>query len=191
MLDLKNTIVAKSDQLNADDLIGISKTITITKVAISNSPDQPLIINYEDDNGKPYKPCKGMRRVLVKAWGDDGDLFVGRALTLYNNPDVKWAGKEVGGIQISHMSDIRGEITMALTVSRGKKIPYKVKQLVSQQKKITDGEKKYFLSAIDSCKTLADLQSVADEIKENNYDDDSRNMLMAIYKEASAKLRGE
>ena len=39
---------------------------------------------------------------------------------------------EVGGIRISHMSDIDGAITMAITASKGNKKPYTVKPLVAE-----------------------------------------------------------
>ena len=98
MVDISSTIIAKSDQLNADDLIGGPITVTITNVSLTESPDQPLTINYDGDNGRPYKPCKSMRRVLAAAWGNDGSKFIGRRVTLFRDPRVKWAGQEVGGI---------------------------------------------------------------------------------------------
>lgn len=65
MTDLSQTIAPKSDQLNADDLIGRTMTIKITRVSRMSEPDQPVAIYFEGDSGKPYKPCKSMRRLLV------------------------------------------------------------------------------------------------------------------------------
>lgn len=65
MTDLSQTIAPKSDQLNADDLIGGPRTIKVTRVSAMKEPDQPIAIYFEGDNGKPYKPGKSMRRVLV------------------------------------------------------------------------------------------------------------------------------
>lgn len=129
MIDMSKTIIAKSDQLNADDLIGKPITVKITKVSEGKDTDQPILIHYDGDNGKPYKPSKGMRRVMVRCWGSDGEAYVGRSMTLFNNPDVKWAGKEVGGIQISHVSHIDKPITMALAISRAVKQPYRIMPL--------------------------------------------------------------
>jgi hypothetical protein len=128
MTDLSNTIIAKSDQLNADDLISGPITITITKVS-AGSAEQPIAISYEGDNGKPYKPSKGMRRVMVAAWGRDGQAYVGRSMTLFREPGVKWAGEPVGGIRISHMSHISGELAQPLTLAKGIKKQYTVKPL--------------------------------------------------------------
>lgn len=129
MTDMRQTIIPKSDQLNADDLIAGEMTIKITGVTIRGGQEQPVSIHFEGDNGKPYKACKSMCRVLVNAWGPDSAKYVGRSMTLYRDPTVKWAGMEVGGIRISHMSDIQGNQSMALTVTRGSKKPYIVKPL--------------------------------------------------------------
>lgn len=121
----------KSDQMNYDDFIGgVTKTITITDIKSSgNSNDQPISIHYEGDNGKPYKPCKSMRRVMVHGWGDDGLKYIGKSLILFGDPDVKWAGKNVGGIRISHLSHIEHEINVSLTSSKGQRKLFQVKPL--------------------------------------------------------------
>lgn len=130
-MDMRQTIVPKSDQLNADDLIAGPMTIKVTEVKIKGGPEQPVSIHFEGDKGKPYKPCKSMCRVMVAAWGADSSKYVGRSMTLYCDPKVKWAGMEVGGIRISHMTDIPESMTMALTVTRANKKPYTVKPLAS------------------------------------------------------------
>ena len=129
MVDMMESITPKSSQLNFDDFIGKTLTIKITKVS-KVSGEQPISINYEGDNGKPWKPCKSMCRVLVYNWGGDGNGYVGRSLTLYGDPTVKWGGLEVGGIRISHMSDIPHERVMALTTSKSNRKPFTVKPLV-------------------------------------------------------------
>lgn len=128
MADMSSVIVPKSDQLNSDDLIAGPITIKITGVSIK-SGEQPVAISYEGDNGKPYKCCKSMARIMVAAWGADASKYVGRSLTLFRDPKVKWAGLEVGGIRISHMSHISDDMTMALTVTRQNRKPYTVKPL--------------------------------------------------------------
>lgn len=131
MTDLTNTIEAKSDQLGADDLMSGPRNIKITKVsADTGSSEQPIVINFEGDNRKPWKPCKSMRRLLVAIWGANGNEYVGRSVTLYRDPTVKWGGMEVGGIRISHMSHIDKPVTIALTATRGNKKPVTVHPLV-------------------------------------------------------------
>jgi hypothetical protein len=133
MIDMKKTIVPKSDQLNADDLIGGAITITITKVSMVGG-DQPIAISYEGDNGKPWKPCKGMRRMMVLLWGGDGSVYAGRSMTLFRNEKVKFGGFEVGGIQISHMSHISEAVTVALTASKASRKPFTVRPLEMPKK---------------------------------------------------------
>jgi len=132
--DMHATIVPKSDQLNADDLIGREMTVTITGVNIRGGQEQPVAISFDGDNGKPYKACKSMCRVMVTAWGADSSKYVGRSMTLYRDPTVKWGGMEVGGIRISHMSDIDKPMTLALTMTKSNRKPYTVKPLVGQPK---------------------------------------------------------
>lgn len=127
--DLRDTIIPKSDQLNADQLMGGPMTITVTDVRRGSGEEQPIIIHYQGENGRPYKPCKSMRRVLMFAWGNDGTQWIGRSMTLFNKLDVKFGGQEVGGIRISHLSHIDKDIGIALTATRGKKDPVRIKRL--------------------------------------------------------------
>lgn len=129
-MNLSSTIIPKSDQLNADDLITGPRTITITAVE-SGSSEQPVLIHYEGENGRPYKPGKSMRRVLVAMWGSEGAAYVGRSLTLYCDPSITFGPDTIGGIRISHATDISGPMTMPLTVKRGKRKPFTVEPLVS------------------------------------------------------------
>jgi hypothetical protein len=128
-MNMLATIVPKSDQLNADDLIGRTMTVKVTRVAINPSSEQPVSINFDGDQGKPYKPGKSMRRVLVKVWGADANSYTGRSMTLYRDDGVRFGGVDVGGIRISHMSDIDAPVVMALTEKKGSKKPFKVSPL--------------------------------------------------------------
>ena len=129
MIDIRKTIAPKSDQMNADDLIGGPRTIKVTKVSLLAAADQPIAINFEGDDGKPYKPCKSMRRVLVSVWGPDGGAYAGRSMTLYRDDTVAFGGQQVGGIRISHMSHIDKPVTMALTATRATRKAFTVKPL--------------------------------------------------------------
>lgn len=125
---MKDTIVAKSDQLNADDLMGGPITIEVTRVDIK-AGEQPVSIFYKGDGGKPYKPGKSMCRALVQVWGADAATYVGKRMTLYRDPTVTWGGMAVGGIRISNMSDVTEPRTLALTETRGRKKAFIVKPL--------------------------------------------------------------
>ena len=127
-MDLSSTIVADSTQVNAEDLLGGPRTVTITGVK-QGSADQPVNIELAEIPDRVYRPGKSMRRVLVAAWGPDSSAYVGRRMTLYCDPTVKWAGQEVGGVRIKAMSHITGELKVALTVTRGTKKPFVVQPL--------------------------------------------------------------
>lgn len=134
MIDISQTVAPKSDQLNADDLIGGPRTITVTRVSKMKEPDQPIAIYFEGDGGKPYKPGKSMRRVLLRIWGQDGATYAGRRMTLYRDDAVQFGGAAVGGIRISHMSGISSAVTMALTVTRASRKPFTVKPLAEERR---------------------------------------------------------
>lgn len=128
MVDISKALEAKSDQLNAVDLIGSDKVIKITKVD-NPGGEQPVWIHYEGGEGKPWKPSKGMLRVLCFGWGTETDNWIGKFVSIYCEPTVVYAGKEVGGIHIEGMSEIKKDFTMPLRISRNKTITYSVKKL--------------------------------------------------------------
>lgn len=134
MIDMTPYIKAKSDQINADDLITGSMTITITNVT-SCDDEQPIVICYEDNDNRVYKPCKSMRRVLVAGWGTDGKSYIGKSLTLYRDPNVKYGGIAVGGIRISHMSHIQKPLIVSLAERKGMKKAYTVAVLKTEAEK--------------------------------------------------------
>lgn len=143
MTDLSDTIAPKTDQLNADDLIAGPIKITITKVVKKDGDkQQPTWIYYQGDNGKPWKPCLGMRRILIEAWGTKGDDYVGRAAKLYRDKEVIYGGKKQGGIRISHLSHIDAPMETLVTIRKGFREPFTVHPLsVVAKKEITEADK--------------------------------------------------
>ena len=127
-MDISETTLAKADQQNADDYFSGPRTFIIEKVT-KGSAEQPVCIHLIGEKGKPYKPSKSMRRVLVRAWGPNADVYAGRSLTLYREATVRWAGAEVGGIRISHLSHIDKPLNVPLTIAKGKKVPFTVEPL--------------------------------------------------------------
>lgn len=121
-MDLANAIIAKSDQLNADDLIAGPRTFTVAEVRQGDA-DQPVSIFLKEWPGnRPFKPSKTVTRILSAAWGIDSDDWPPNArMTLFRDPKVKWGGQEVGGIRVSHLSHIDGPLKLALAESKGKK----------------------------------------------------------------------
>lgn len=120
---MAKTILARADQMNAEDFLAGPATFTVDRVTVKpSSEDQPVsiyMVGY--DPKKPFKPCKTFRRVLVDIWGGDSRAYAGKSMTLFRNPDVMFQGEKVGGIEISHMSGIDSPRTLKLTATRGKK----------------------------------------------------------------------
>lgn len=140
MNDMSSVIIAKADELTADDLLTGPRTIRITGVDIRPGTERPVTISFEGDEGKPLKPCKTVSRVLVAGWGPDATKYVGRSVTVYRDPRVKWGGLAVGGVRISHMSDLEREMILALTATKGKKEAAKILplKLEAAQQRQTD-----------------------------------------------------
>lgn len=128
-MDLTSTIVPRSDQINADDLIAGSVTATIIDVRKGDAEQPVKVVLDVFGEGRPYKPGKSMRRVMVKAWGPDSSAYIGKRLTLFCEPRVRFGSDEVGGIRISHMSGLEKRLVLALTAARGKRVPYVVEPL--------------------------------------------------------------
>lgn len=127
-MDLTESIAPKTDQQNFDDYLTGPRNVTISGVS-KGSAEQPVNVELTEYPGKPYKPNKSMRRVLVAAWGTDSSAYVGRRLTLVGNPNVSYGGKKVGGIEISAMSHLGKPLSLPLTETRGKKRNFTVQPL--------------------------------------------------------------
>lgn len=123
-----NTIIPKTDQANADDLISGPRTVKVTQVTRGNK-ENPVFIYTDGFEGRPYKPCLSMRRAIISAWGEYPDPWVGRSLSLYRDPEVVYGGVKVGGIRISHFSDIAEDFELMLTVTRGKRKAHRFSKL--------------------------------------------------------------
>lgn len=127
--DLSGTIIPKSDQLNADQLLGGPMQILITGVSRGTDEKQPIFIDYAGGEGRPWKPCLTMRKVLIAAWGKDGREWIGKSAVLFNDSSVLYGGAQVGGIRVSALSDIPSDMTLLVTEKRGKKTKVVIKKL--------------------------------------------------------------
>ncbi len=142
--DVSATIVVRSDQLNSEDLLpggerGGPMVITVTRVRVTNG-EQPVSIEFEGDRGKPYKPSKTQRKVLSHAWGNDADAWIGRSMQLWCDPEITYGKEKVGGVRISHMSDIPGDFTVSLLMTKGKKSPHSIRLLKMAPKPAAEAE---------------------------------------------------
>ena len=152
--DLSSTIVAKSDQLNADDLIE-PITIAITRVDKVKAKDQPILIHTQ--GRQPYKPCLTMRRMLIACWGKYKDAWVGQSMTVYCDPEVVWAGKAQGGIRVSHVTGINEPVSKWLAVTRGRKAVFTILPLTITQQ-LTETDLQWIDAAKDNPESLNQIE---------------------------------
>ena len=156
---IAKSIVPKSDQLNAEDLLSGSITVTVTDVK-QGTAEQPIAIIIDGER-QPYKPCKTMRKMLVFCWSDQAANWIGKWMTLYADPDVKWAGVAVGGIRISHLSGIESQVMLMLSETKGKRKPITVKPLLDVAPVATAID---FTKLIEAATTLDELDKLAKAI---------------------------
>ncbi len=148
---MTESIAPRSDQMNAEDLLSGPRTFTIREVSKGASAEQPIDLHLvEFPEGRPFKPSKTVRRIMVAAWGPDAATYAGRRMTLYRDPAVRFGGMDVGGIRVSHMSHLDKPLSIALTVAKGKRAMYVVKPLADVPKPTGDG------IVADQLKALAD-----------------------------------
>lgn len=162
-MDLSKTIVPKSDQLNADDLIAGSKTIRIRDIKMTDDEAQSVSIYYYGDNNKPFKPCKSVRRLLVQLWGANGLDFIGKRLTLYRDETVKWAGVEAGGIRVSHASHIEKATKVLMTTSKNNRRPITVEPLPLVLIKDIDAAKKVLKEGKTTIEKIKEFYDITPE----------------------------
>jgi len=153
---IAKSIVPKSDQLNAEDLLSGPITVTVTDVK-QGTAEQPIAIIIDGER-QPYKPCKTMRKMLVFCWSDQAANWIGKRMTLYADPDVKWAGVAVGGIRISHLSGIESQVMLMLSETKGKRKPITVKPLLDE---VPQSVPVNFTDMICEAKTSEELDKIA------------------------------
>ena len=140
--DITGSCKPCSKQLNAEDLLVGEMLIVITGFSYDETRDkQPLWLYHDHDPKRPYKPCLTMRKVLSCLWSKYAEDYVGRALLLYCDSTVTWAGVEVGGIRIRAMSHLDAAKTVLLTKTRGKRKRWRIDALPERQAQAPSGDK--------------------------------------------------
>ena len=160
-MDISSALVAKSDQLNASDLTGAPIVATIAAVHVVRGAPKPVTIDLVGMDGRPWKPSKGMLRVIARAWGTESDVWVGRSVKLVNNPEVIYAGERVGGVEVIAMSHIEGPFTEPVRISQKKVKQHTVTVLAEPQTE----------------PWRAQWQAITNALTEAGYDGDSKQLL--------------
>ena len=158
--ELVAAVQAKSDQIDADDLIGgITLDVTIKAVQRGPSAEQPLQLVLEE-TPKFYRPSKTYRRALIGCFGDEPANWVGKRLRLVRNPDTMFGGVKVGGIEVSHAS-ITEPVMLMLSAKRGKKTAVKIDVMPKAAKVAPAPKPKPKAATITGDQNEGDLSEVA------------------------------
>ena len=178
----------KSDQLNADDLVSRPRVVTVTAVKRGDA-QQPVWIELAE--AKPYKPSKGMRRVLVAAWGDDPSVWIGRRMELFRDDNVSFGGVRVGGIRISALSGIKSDMTFLVTTDRGKRSEFHVRQL-QDVPTLSSDEQQYIADIRQTFERAASLEELNKIIAVVAKQSESiKTALRPAYVACAAKFKGD
>ncbi|WP_370316314.1 hypothetical protein [Sagittula sp.] len=183
-LDITSTMVGKTDQLNAYDLLSGPRTIRIRDVKKDErNPQQPLLIYFDGDNNKPWKPALTVRRVFGLVWGIDASKWIGLHCTIWCDPKVRFGGDEVGGIRPTHMEGLTQERTLNLATARNARGKFVVKPLkidVSAGSKAEKYRARLLEVAEDPELSVADAWAKIDEAMRAELGADLLDQLLAI-----------
>lgn len=135
-MDITQALKPKSDQLDFVDLEGQPPQVfTITAVSENGTEladQQPVNITLAEFP-RVWRPSKGMLRVLADKWGKKTDVWVGRQVELYGDPDVYFGKEKRGGTRISRMSHLPDTKPTLINPRGGRNAYWTVKPLPEQK----------------------------------------------------------
>lgn len=143
VIDVTRAMQAKSDQLNAEDLLAGPRIIRIRGV---EERDGRIRVSFDGDNNRPWILSKTAIRVLAACWGENAAKWIGLSCTIYCDETVVYGGKEVGGIRVSHVEGIVSPRTLMLTVMRGKKKEHVIQPLTIERQSKADAWRERLLA---------------------------------------------
>lgn len=164
MVDIAKAIEPRSDQQNYDDYIAGPRTVTVE--AVDQDKEGRASIHLIEHPGRPFKPSKTNLRLIAQAWGTEAVQWNGRRMTLAGDPTVRFGGQQVGGIRVIALSHIEKAFTANLTTTRGKRSPYKVDVLPTEQPPpipaftSPDEARTYWTTRRDAGATSAELAAI-------------------------------
>lgn len=116
-MDITDALAPNSDQLDAIELV-TPRTFTIAAGGRLAMREGKTVAEIALEGfPRVWRPSKGMLDVLARCWGADAKQWVGRSVTLYNDPDVMFGKDRVGGVRISHLSHIDGAQSVPIRAS--------------------------------------------------------------------------
>ena len=132
-MDITDTLAPTSDQLDAIELVAGPRVFEIERVS-KGDIEQPVNVHFVDFP-RPWRPSKGMRRVLAACWGVNAGEWAGRRVKLFFDPEVTFGKEKPGGTRIAALSHIKGAQKVPLLISRGKSAIWTVEPLTDTPSK--------------------------------------------------------
>ena len=116
----------KGEYISAVELNNNRPTLTIAKISISRVEDEkkkrevdkPVMWFKEIDRGWMY--CKTTGHCMAAMFGNNDDAWIGKRVTLYADPEVRFGSEQVGGIRIAGSPDIAKPLTVRIKFPKKK-----------------------------------------------------------------------
>ena len=84
-------------------------------------------------------------------------------MTLFGDPSITFGKEKVGGIRISHLSNLDRALTVPLTVTRGKRTPFTIQPLIDHAtESLTDAQ----IAAAETVEELRAMWSRASSVQQ-------------------------
>lgn len=185
---MKITAEPRSDQWNADDFIGGPRTFTIAGVKVGTA-EQKYDVELVEGAGRAWRPPLTMLRLLIAAWGDEAANWTGRRVRLYRDESVSFGSDAVGGIRVSHMSDLpTGDepFTVKLTTKRGRRASHTVEPLPPS---ISVDDAAEFEQRIADAATIQELKTIGADLKARDLGQ-HREHLQAAWSDRRSVING-
>lgn len=130
-MDISQLIAPDSDEMVAADLIGSPPQVfTIVEVTETVREKGKRVANIRLEGfPRPWRPGKGMSRVMADNWGRETQGWIGRQVELYGDPDVYFGNEKTGGVRISRLSGISKPKTTRTNPRSGKNSSWTVQPL--------------------------------------------------------------
>jgi hypothetical protein len=136
MIDLRKALASKSDQINADNLVGGARVVKI----VGAKKGEPVCDLMLEGETRVWRPCKTVGRIFEACWGKVS-AWIGQSVKIYCEPSVKFQGSAVGGIRVEAVTGIDSPVTIKLQTSRGKRETITIQPLKMEPQKSTPAAK--------------------------------------------------
>ena len=69
-------------------------------INVGGDEEEKPIVYFEGPSNKPWVLNKSNYRLIAEMFSEETDLWTGKVITLYVDPNISFGGKKVGGIRV-------------------------------------------------------------------------------------------